>query len=65
MFSDPNKNIAGSMYMGKTMVGGDEAIRMFLRTESTVPIVDSDGIAIDFQYVGFTIPMGWYTLIKQ
>ena len=65
MFRDPNKDVAGSMYMGKTMVGGDEAIRMFLRTESTVPIVDSDGIAIDFQYVGFTIPMGWYTLIKQ
>ena len=65
MFHDTNKDVYGSMYMGKTMVGSDEAIRMFLRTESTVPIVDSDGIAIDFQYVGFTIPMGWYTLIKQ
>ena len=65
MFHDTSKDVYGSMYMGKTMVGGDEAIRMFLRTESTVPIVDSDGIAIDFQYVGFTIPMGWYTLIKQ
>ena len=66
MFSDPNKNIAGSMYMGKTMVGSDEAIQMYLISDGNqVTNNTPDGLDLQFTYVGVTIKKGWYTLIKQ
>ena len=66
MFSDPNKNIAGSMYMGKTMVGSDEAIQMYLISDGNQVTNNSpDGLDLQFTYVGVTIKKGWYTLIKQ
>ena len=66
MFSDPNKDIAGSMYMGKTMVGSDEAIQMYLISDGNQVTNNSpDGLDLQFTYVGVTIKKGWYTLIKQ
>ena len=66
MFRDPNKDVAGSMYMGKTMVGSDEAIQMYLISDGNQVTNNSpDGLDLQFTYVGVTIKKGGYTLIKQ
>lgn len=66
MYRDPNKGINGNMYMGKTMVGGNEAIQMYLISDGYQVINNSpDELDLQYTYVGVTIPKGWYTLIKQ
>jgi hypothetical protein len=67
VYGDPLKDVSGEFYMGKAIVGGNEAIKMFIKTDGNKVNTNGSDVYSDFtfEYVGVTIPKGWYTLIKQ
>lgn len=60
-YSDPIKNTTGSIVMG---IYDIENIKIFITSDPYKYNLDSDGI-IESEYVGITIPTGWYVLGKQ
>lgn len=67
MYSDPIKNISGTIIVGKSGVAPNETITLYIFSNPNSYIVDRglSDINIQKNYSSSTIPNGWYTLTKQ
>ena len=67
IYDDPDKDVAGSLHIGKALNGGQEVLKIFIITDGSQVINNSTttNLNLDIQYVGLTIPNGWYTLLRQ
>lgn len=67
MYSDPLKNISGTIIVGNSGVAPNETITLYIFSNPYSYIVDRGWSDINIQknYSSSTIPNGWYTLTKQ
>lgn len=61
IYNDPTKHVAGIMTLGVYDV---ENIKIYITTSNIRYFQNLDG-SLDYENVGFTIPIGWYILEKQ